>query len=176
LIKAAIADPNPVCFLENELTYGYEFDMSPEAMSSDFILPIGKAKIEREGSDVSLVAHSIGVHFALQAADELAKEGISCEVVNLRSVRPLDTETIVNSVKKTNRLVTVEAGWPVCGIGSEVCAQVMESDAFDYLDAPVQRVTGADLPTPYATNLEKHVFPTSHNVVRTVKGMLNMPI
>eukprot|EP00043_Microstomoeca_roanoka_P026152 m.10882 g.10882 ORF g.10882 m.10882 type:complete len:358 (+) comp6273_c0_seq1:256-1329(+) len=174
LIKAAIADPNPVVVLENELMYGQEFDMSDEAMSSDFILPIGKAKIEREGTDVTLVAHSIAVGFAVQAAQQLAEEGISCEVINLRTLRPLDTKTIIESVKKTNRLVTVEGGWPQCGIGSEICAVVMESEAFDHLDAPVHRVTGADIPTPYAKNLEDLAFPNAQNVVRTVKGMLNL--
>lgn len=174
LMKAAIADPNPVVFLENELLYGVEYDMSDEAMSEDFFLEIGKAHVRREGTDVTLCAHSIGVKFAETAADELAKDGISCEIINLRSVRPLDIDTIIQSVKKTNRLVTVEAGWPVCGIGSEICAQIMESEAFDYLDAPVYRVTGADIPTPYSTALEPLVFPEPHNVVRTVKGMLNL--
>eukprot|EP00055_Hartaetosiga_balthica_P018667 m.135084 g.135084 ORF g.135084 m.135084 type:complete len:380 (-) comp9826_c0_seq1:2666-3805(-) len=174
LIKAAIADPNPVVCLENELMYGQEFEMSDEALSSDFILPLGKAKIEREGSDITLVAHSIAVGFAVEAADQLKKEGISCEVINLRSLRPLDTETIINSVKKTNRLVSVEGGWPTCGVGAEICALGMESEMFDYLDAPIQRVTGADVPTPYAKNLEDLVFPNAANVVRTVKAMLNV--
>jgi pyruvate dehydrogenase E1 component beta subunit len=174
LIKAAIADPNPVVVLENELMYGQEFDMSPEALSSDFMLPLGKAKIEREGTDVTLVAHSIAVGFAVQAADKLAQEGISCEVINLRTLRPLDTQSIIDSVKKTNRLITVEGGWPQCGIGSEICAVVMESDAFDYLDAPVLRVTGADIPTPYAKVLEDLAFPNADNVVRTVKGQLGL--
>eukprot|EP00911_Craspedida_sp_UC1_P002304 UC1_evm7s1739 len=174
LMKAAIADPNPVVILENELMYGVEFPMSDEAMSSDWTVPIGKAKVRREGTDVTLVGHSISVGFAEQASEELAAEGISCEVIDLRCVRPLDIGTVIDSVKKTNRLVTVESGWPVCGIGSEICAQIMESEAFDYLDAPVHRVTGADIPTPYSTNLEKLVFPEAHNVVRTVKGMLNI--
>eukprot|EP00049_Salpingoeca_infusionum_P004001 m.73631 g.73631 ORF g.73631 m.73631 type:complete len:398 (-) comp12371_c1_seq1:1295-2488(-) len=176
LMKAAIADPNPVVLLENELMYGKEFEMSEEALSEDFILPIGKAKIEREGTDVTLVSHSIAVGFAVEAADELAKEGIGCEVINLRTIRPMDTQAIVDSVKKTNRLVTVEGGWPQFGVGSEICAQVMETEAFDYLDAPVLRVTGADVPTPYAINLEQLSFPTKNNVIRTVKGMLNLPI
>ena len=123
---------------------------------------------------MTLVAHSIAVGFAVEAAQELEKEGISCEVVNLRPLRPLDTASIINSVKKTNRLVTVEGGWPQCGIGSEICAVVMESEAFDYLDAPVHRVTGADIPTPYAKNLEDQAFPTAQNVIRTVKGVLNL--
>lgn len=174
LLKSAIRDPNPVVFLENELMYGVEFDMSEEVLSKDFYIPIGKAKIERVGTDITLVAHSIGVSTAMEAAEQLAKEGISCEVLNLRSIRPMDTEAIVQSVKKTHRLITVEHGWPQSGVGSEICARVMESSSFDYLDAPVIRVTGADLPTPYAKNLEELVFPKAHNVVRSVKHTLNI--
>ena len=128
--------------------YGVTFPMSAEAMSDEFILPIGKAKIEREGSDVTIIAHSKMVGHSIEAADELAKEGIKAEVVNLRSIRPLDIETIKASLKKTNRVVIVEGGFPAFGVGSEVCAQIVESEAFDYLDAPVERVTGADVPTP----------------------------
>ena len=148
------------------MLYGVSFPMSQEAMSSDFLLPIGKAKVEREGSDVTIVAHSKMVTHSLEAAEELAKEGIKAEVVNLRSIRPLDIDTIIKSVKKTNRyvsplrdpsiylthnvfsLVIVEGGFPQFGVGSEICAQIVESEAFDYLDAPVERVTGADVPTP----------------------------
>ena len=130
------------------MLYGVSFPMSDEAMSDNFTLPIVKAKIEREGSDVTLVAHSKMVTHSLEAADLLAKEGIKAEVINLRSIRPLDIETIKASVKKTNRLVTVEGGFPAFGVGSEICAQIVESEAFDYLDAPVERVTGADMPTP----------------------------
>ena len=148
VLQAAIRDPNPVVFLENEMLYGVVFPMSAEAMSNDFLLPIGKAKVEREGSDVTIVAHSKMVTHSLEAADELAKEGVKAEVINLRSIRPLDIDTIKASVKKTNRLVIVEGGFPMFGVGSEVCAQIIESDAFDYLDAPVERVTGADVPTP----------------------------
>jgi pyruvate dehydrogenase E1 component beta subunit len=148
VIQSAIRDPNPVVFLENEMLYGVAFPMSREAMSDEFLLPIGKAKIEREGSDVTIVAHSKMVTHSLEAAEELAKEGIKAEVVNLRSIRPLDISTIKASVKKTNRLVIVEGGFPMFGVGSEICAQIIESDAFDYLDAPVERVTGADVPTP----------------------------
>lgn len=158
LLKAAIRDPNPVVFLENEMMYGVTFPMSSEAMSDNFTLPIGKAKVEREGTDVTIVAHSKMVTHSLEAADILAKEGVKAEVINLRSIRPLDIDTIKASVKKTNRLLIVEGGFPAFGVGSEICAQIIESEAFDYLDAPVERVTGADVPTPYATNLEALEF------------------
>lgn len=149
ITQAAIRDPNPVVVLENEILYGQSFAVSKEAQSTDFLLPIGKAKIERQGKDVSVVAHSRMVGLSLEAAEILKKEeGIEVEVVNMRSIRPLDIETIKESVKKTNRLVTVEGGFPAFGVGSEICAQIVESEAFDYLDAPVERVTGADLPTP----------------------------
>ena len=130
------------------MLYGIAFPMSREAMSEEFLLPIGKAKVERDGSDVTIVAHSKMVTHSLEAAEELAKEGIKAEVINLRSIRPLDIDTIKTSVKKTNRLVIVEGGFPMFGVGSEICAQIIESDTFDYLDAPVERVTGADVPTP----------------------------
>eukprot|EP00128_Syssomonas_multiformis_P014292 Colp12_sorted_trinity150504_noHs@30805 len=174
LLKAAIRDPNPVVVLENELMYGVEFPVSDEVMSPDFVIPIGKAKIEREGSDVSIFAHSIMVGVALRAAEQLAKEGVNAEVINLRSLRPLDTEAIVNSVKKTNHVITVEGGWPQCGIGAEIAARIMESEAFDYLDAPVVRVTGADIPTPYAESLENRAFPSEADVVFSVKKSLNL--
>ena len=161
LLRAAIRDPNPVIVLENEILYGHSFDC-PTA--DDFVLPIGKAKIEREGSDVTIVGFSIMVGMAMQAAEKLAEQGISAEVVNLRSLRPLDTETIVQSVKKTNRLVTVEEGWPYAGIGAEVAMQVIEN-AFDYLDAPPVRVHGLDIPMPYAANLEKLALPRLEQVV-----------
>ncbi|KAG0274007.1 pyruvate dehydrogenase E1, beta subunit, partial [Linnemannia gamsii] len=177
LLKAAIRDPNPVVVLENELMYGISFPMSEAALSKDFVLEIGKAKIEKEGTDVTIVAHSRSVGFALEAAQLLEKEGIcSAEVINLRSIRPLDTETIIKSVKKTNRLVTVEGGWPQYGVGSEICAQIMESEAFDHLDAPVVRVTGADVPTPYAQNLEAFAFPDTEVIARVVKRTLNKKI
>ncbi|KIY74059.1 Thiamin diphosphate-binding protein [Cylindrobasidium torrendii FP15055 ss-10] len=172
LLKAAIRDPNPVVFLENEMLYGVSFPMSPEAMSDDFLLEIGKAKIELEGSDVTIVAHSKMVAHSLEAAEELAKEGIKAEVINLRSIRPLDIDTIKASIKKTNRLVTVEGGFPAFGVGSEICAQVIESEAFDYLDAPVERVTGADVPTPYAANLELLAFPDTQTIVKVAKRAL----
>lgn len=161
VLQSAIRDPNPVVFLENEMLYGVSFPMSTEAMSDEFLLPIGKAKVEREGSDVTIVAHSKMVTHSLEAADELAKEGIKAEVINLRSIRPLDIDTIKASVKKTNRLVIVEGGFPMFGVGSEICAQIIESDAFDFLDAPVERVTGADVPTPVRVVFELLVYTFS---------------
>lgn len=172
LLKSAIRDPNPVVFLENEMMYGVSFPMSAEAMSDNYLLPIGKAKVERVGTDVTIVAHSKMVTHSLEAADILAKEGIKAEVINLRCIRPLDIETIKASVKKTNRLVTVEGGFPAFGVGSEICAQIVESEAFDYLDAPVERVTGADVPTPYATNLESLAFPDTPLIVKVAKRAL----
>ncbi|TQF84833.1 pyruvate dehydrogenase complex E1 component subunit beta [Elioraea sp. Yellowstone] len=165
LLRAAIRDPNPVIFLENEVVYGQTF---PCPVSDEFILPIGKAKIERAGTDVTIVAFSICVGYAMQAAEELAKEGISAEVINLRTLRPLDIDTIVASVKKTNRLVSVEEGWPYAGIGSEIAAVAMEH-CFDWLDAPVLRVHGADVPMPYAANLEKLALPSVAQVVAAAK-------
>ncbi|ORX89138.1 Thiamin diphosphate-binding protein [Basidiobolus meristosporus CBS 931.73] len=173
LLKAAIRDPNPVVFLENEIMYGSSFDISEEALDKDFVIEIGKAKIEREGTDVTLVAHSKPVGDALAAAELLAKEGINAEVINLRSIRPLDIETIIKSVKKTNRLITIEGGWPQFGVGSEICAQIMESEAFDYLDAPVERVTGADVPMPYAKPLEDLALPTTELIASVAKRVLN---
>ena len=167
LLKAAIRDPNPVIFLENEILYGQAFDV-PE--DPEFVLPIGKAKVERPGKDVTITAFSIMVGKALQAAEELAKQGIDAEVVNLRSLRPFDTETIVNSVKKTNRLVSVEEGWPFAGIGSELAAQMMEQ-AFDWLDAPVKRVHGLDVPLPYAANLERLALPQPDNIVEAARAV-----
>jgi pyruvate dehydrogenase E1 component beta subunit len=169
LLKSAIRDPNPVIFLENELLYGHQFEV-PE--DPDFVVPIGKAKIERTGKDVTIVAFSIMVGKALQAADELAKAGIDAEVINLRSLRPLDTETIVASVKKTNRLVSVEEGWPFAGIGSELAAQMMEQ-AFDWLDAPVKRVHGLDVPLPYAANLERMALPQAETIVEAAHAVCN---
>ncbi|XP_062522308.1 pyruvate dehydrogenase E1 component subunit beta, mitochondrial-like isoform X2 [Corticium candelabrum] len=174
LLKAAVRDPNPVVFLENEIMYGQSFEMSEEAMSKDFLLPIGKAKIERPGNHVTLVAHSLSVQKSLQAADELAQHEIECEVINLRTLRPMDTQCIIDSVKKTNHLITVEAGWPQCGIGSEICATIMESEAFDYLDAPVVRVTGADVPMPYAKDLELNALPQVDNIIKSAKKLLNL--
>ncbi|KAD2804060.1 hypothetical protein E3N88_37450 [Mikania micrantha] len=168
LLKAAIRDPDPVVFLENELLYGESFPVSAEALDSSFCLPIGKAKIEREGKDVTITAFSKMVGYALKAAEILEKDGINAEVINLRSIRPLDRATINASVRKTNRLVTVEEGFPQHGIGAEICASVVE-DSFGYLDAPVERVAGADVPTPYAANLERMAFPQIEDIVRAAR-------
>jgi len=168
LLKAAIRDPDPVVFLENELLYGEEFALSPEAMSADFLIPFGQAKIEKEGTDVTIVAHSKMVGYSLKAAEELAKSGINAEVINLRSIRPLDRTTLAASARKTGRVVSVEEGWPQCGVGAEIAAVLME-DAFDYLDAPVERITGADVPTPYAANLENMAFPKVDDIIRVAK-------
>lgn len=174
LLKAAIRDPNPVVFLENELLYGEKFEVSEECLSPDFTLPY-KAKVEREGTDLSIITYTRNVQFSLQAAEILDKQyGVSAEVINLRSIRPLDTEAIINSVKKTNHLITVESAFPQFGVGSEIIAQIMESEAFDYLDAPVQRVTGADVPTPYAKELEDFAFPDPDTIVRAAKGTLSI--
>jgi pyruvate dehydrogenase E1 component beta subunit len=165
LLRAAIRDPNPVIVLENEILYGQTFDCPTDP---DFVLPIGKAKVERVGRHVTLVGFSIMVGMAMQAADALAKEGIEAEVINLRSIRPLDIETIVASLRKTNRLVTLEEGWPFAGIGSEVAMQVIEH-AFDHLDAPPVRVHGADVPMPYAANLERLALPRLEQVIEAAK-------
>ncbi len=167
LLKSAIRDPNPVVFLENEILYGQSFEV-PEI--DDFVVPIGKARVARVGKHVTLVSWSIGMTLALKAADELAKQGIEAEVVDLRTIRPMDTDTIVASVKKTGRCVTVEEGWAQCGVGAEIMARLMEH-AFDYLDAPVVRVTGKDVPMPYAANLEKLALPNVGDVVEAAKGV-----
>jgi len=167
LLKAAIRNPNPVIFLENEILYGQSF---PVPKLDDFVLPIGRAKIARPGKDVTLVAWSIGMTYALKAAEELAKENIEAEVIDLRTLRPMDTETIVESVKKTGRIVTVEEGWAQSGVGAEIAARVMEQ-AFDYLDAPVARVSGKDVPMPYAANLEKLALPSVAEVVEAAKAV-----
>ncbi|WWD20440.1 hypothetical protein CI109_104916 [Kwoniella shandongensis] len=173
LLKAAIRDPNPVCFLENELLYGVSFPITKEELSEDFTLPIGKAKVEKEGSDVTIVTHSKMVTHALEAAEILEKEtGIKVEVINLRSIRPLDIDTIIKSVKKTNHLITAEQGFPAFGVGSEIIAQICESSAFDFLDAPPERVTGADVPTPYAESLEGMAFPDTNVLVKVIKRHL----
>jgi len=164
LLKAAIRDPDPVIFLENELLYGNSYPVDDGILDVDFTLPIGKAKVMREGTDVSIVAFSKMVGYSLEAAEVLASKGISAEVINLRTLRPLDRETIAKSIIKTTRLVSVEEGWPQNGVGSEITA-VANEEAFDYLDAPVERVTGADIPTPYAANLEKSAFPTVDDIV-----------
>ncbi len=167
LLKSAIRDPNPVIFLENEILYGQSF---PVPRLDDFTVPIGKARIHREGKDVTIVSYSIGMTYALKAAQELEKEGIQAEVIDLRTIRPMDTDTIVASVMKTGRCVTVEEGFPQSGIGAEIMARIMEN-AFDYLDAPVIRVTGKDVPMPYAANLEKLALPTVAEVVQAAKAV-----
>ncbi|CCE85574.1 Piso0_005181 [Millerozyma farinosa CBS 7064] len=175
LLKASIRDPNPVVFLENEIAYGDSFEMTEEELSPDFILPIGKAKVEKEGTDITLVSHTRNVKNCLEAAEQLAKDyGVKAEVINLRSIKPLDVDTIVESVKKTNHLVTCEAGFPAFGVGSEICAQIMESEAFDYLDAPVERVTGCEVPTPYAVELENFAFPDNEIVMRASRKVLGL--
>lgn len=168
LLKAAIRDPNPVIFLENEIVYGYKHDVPDD---DDHIVPIGEAAIVREGKDVTITAFSITVKTALEAADKLADEGIDAEVIDLRTIRPLDTHTILNSVEKTNHLVTVEEGWPMAGVGSEIASIVME-EAFDYLDAPVIRVAGEDVPLPYARNLEQLALPQADKIIAAVKETL----
>ncbi len=167
LIKAAIRDPNPVICLENELMYGQSFEVPDDP---DFILPIGKARIMREGTDMTIVSFSRVMTHVLAAAELLAQEGISAEVINLRTIRPLDTATIIQSVKKTNHIVSVEEGWPFAGIGAEIAATIME-EAFDDLDAPVVRVCGADVPMPYATSLEKLATPQPDNIMAAVRQL-----
>ena len=165
LMKTAIRDNNPIIFLENEIMYGRSFDVP---VMDDFTIPFGKAKIEVEGTDVTIISFSIGMTYALEAAENLAAEGISAEVINLRTIRPIDYATILESVKKTNRCVTVEEGWPVGSIGNHLGATIMQ-EAFDYLDAPVINCTGKDVPMPYAANLEKHALITTDEVVAAVK-------
>jgi pyruvate dehydrogenase E1 component beta subunit len=167
LLKAAIRDPSPVVFLENEILYGQSFDV-PKL--SDFVLPIGKARVAREGRHVTIVSFSRGMAYALDAAKRLAEEGIEAEVIDLRTLRPLDMETVLASVRKTNRLIAVEEGWPACSIASEICASVA-LDAFDYLDAPPVKITGADVPMPYAANLEKLALPSVEQVVEAAKSV-----
>ncbi len=167
LLKTAIRDPNPVIFLENEILYGQSFDVP---QMDDYTVPFGKAKIWREGSDVTIVSFGIGMKYALEAADELAKEGIAAEVIDLRTLRPMDMPAVIESVKKTNRCVTVEEGFPVCSIGSYISSRIM-MEAFDYLDAPVINCTGKDVPMPYAANLEKLALTTTKEVMDAVKAV-----
>ncbi|MEL6946782.1 MAG: pyruvate dehydrogenase complex E1 component subunit beta [Pseudomonadota bacterium] len=165
LLKAAIRDSNPVVFLENEILYGQSFDV-PDM--DDFVLPIGKARIHKEGTDVTLVTFSIGMKYAIDAAEKLADMGIDAEIIDLRTIRPMDIDTVLASIKKTNRCVTIEEGFPQSGIGAEIAAQIMEH-GFDYLDAPVIRVTGKDVPMPYAANLEKLALPSTDDVIAAVR-------
>jgi len=168
LLKSAIRDPNPIVFLENEILYGQSFDVPK---MDNFLVPIGKARVARAGDHITLVTWGIGMTYALKAADELAREGIEAEIIDLRTLRPMDTETIVRSVMKTGRCVTVEEGWPQSGVGAEIGMRIMEN-AFDYLDAPVVRVTGKDVPMPYASNLEKLALPSVADVIGAVKSVL----
>uniref|UniRef100_A0A7S3FX07 Pyruvate dehydrogenase E1 component subunit beta n=1 Tax=Strombidium rassoulzadegani TaxID=1082188 RepID=A0A7S3FX07_9SPIT len=169
LLRASIRDNDPVIFLENEMMYGVEFDVPQDQMDPNFVLPIGKAKVERQGVDVTITAHAKMVGFSLQAAELLKKEhDIDCEVINLRTIRPLDRPSIIESVKKTNRIVNVEEGWPQHGVGSEIAALLMESEAFDYLDAPMERVAGADVPMPYSVSIEQLAVPKVDDIVKAV--------
>ena len=171
LLKASIRDNDPVVFLENEMMYGVEFDVDSKIMDKDYLIPIGKAKIERPGTDVTITAHAKMVGHSLQAAEILQRDhNISVEVINLRTLKPLDRNTIIQSVKKTNRIVNVEEGWPQCGIGSEIAAILMETEAFDYLDAPMERISGAEVPMPYSWAIEGMAVPQVENII---SGVLN---
>ena len=167
LLKAAIRDPNPVIFLENEILYGQSFDVPK---MDDFVLPIGKARVHRTGKDVTLVSFSIGMTYAVKAAAELEKEGIDCEIIDLRTIRPLDMDTVLASVMKTGRCITIEEGYPQSSVGDHIAAQIMQR-AFDYLDAPVITITGKDVPMPYAANLEKLALPNVGEVIAAVKAV-----
>lgn len=174
LLKAAIRDNDPVVFLENEMMYGVEFDVDPKIMDKDFLIPIGKAKIEVPGTDVTITAHAKVVGHAIQAAEQLKREhGISAEVINLRTLKPLDRTSIIESVKKTHHLVSVEEGWPQHGIGAEIAGLMMESEAFDYLDAPMERLTGVEVPMPYSWQIEPFAVPQVHNIVNSVLKQLH---
>jgi pyruvate dehydrogenase E1 component beta subunit len=167
LLKAAIRDPNPVVFLENEILYGQSF---PVPLLDDYVLPIGKARVARAGSDVTIVSWSMAMTYALKAADELAKDGINAEVIDLRTLKPMDKVSIIESARRTGRLITVEEGWRQSGVGAEIAAMVSE-EAFDWLDAPVLRVTGKDVPMPYAANLEKLALPSVADVIEAAKAV-----
>ena len=169
LLKSAIRDPNPVIFLENEITYGFSFE---EEYDDDHIVEIGKAKILREGSDITIIAFSLVVKYALEAAEELEKIGISAEVIDLRTIRPIDRETIVNSVKKTSRCITVEEGFPFASVGSEI-ASILIDEAFDYLDAPIKKLASVDGPLPYAANLERLALPKANDIIKVAKELCN---
>ena len=169
LLKSAIRDPNPVVFLENEITYGFSFE---EDYQDDHLVEIGKAKIVRQGRDVTIIAFSLMVKYALEASEELAKLGIEAEVIDLRTIRPIDRNTIIESVKKTTRCVTVEEGFPFASVGSEIVSIIME-EAFDYLDAPVKKLASIDAPLPYAQNLESLALPKTNNIVNAVKEIFN---
>jgi len=172
LLKAAIRDENPCVFLENEIMYGEKFQVDEAFMKDDFVLPIGKAHIEKQGKDVTIVTFSRLTGVCLKAATLLSEQGIDVEVINLRTLRPLDTQTIIKSIKKTNRVMTVEEGWPQNGVGAEISALVMESEAFDYLDAPLVRIHGADIPMSYSEPLEKKAIPQTDDIVEAVKRLV----
>ncbi len=167
LLKSAIRDPNPIIFLENEITYGFSFE---EEYDDDHLVEIGKAKVLKEGSDITIIAFSLVVKYALEASEELEKMGISAEVIDLRTIRPLDVETIVNSVKKTSRCITVEEGFPFASVGSEI-ASILINEAFDYLDAPIKKLASVDAPLPYAANLERLALPKTENIVLVAKEL-----
>jgi len=169
LLRASIRDANPVVFLENELMYGENFQIDEKMLDYDWQLEIGKAKIEVEGTDITIVSHSRGVGFAVEAAKELKEAGISAEIINLRTLRPMDRDSLVKSVMKTGRLLTVEEGWYQSGVGAEIIATISESEAFDYLNAPMERICGADVPMPYAQHLEYASVPHVHNIVHAAK-------
>lgn len=169
LLKSAIRDPNPVVFLENEITYGFSFE---EEYDDDHIVEIGKAKILREGTDITIIGFSLVIKYILEASEELEKIGISVEVIDLRTIRPLDIETIVNSVKKTSRCLTVEEGFPFGSVGSEI-ASILIDQAFDYLDAPIKKLTSVDAPLPYAENLERLALPKTNDIIRVAKELCN---
>jgi len=167
LLKSAIRDPNPIIFLENEITYGFSFE---EEYDDDHLVEIGKAKVLKEGSDITIIAFSLVVKYALEASEELEKMGISAEVIDLRTIRPLDVETIVNSIKKTSRCITVEEGFPFASVGSEI-ASILINEAFDYLDAPIKKLASVDAPLPYAANLERLALPKTENIVLVAKEL-----
>lgn len=169
MMRAAIRDPDPVIFLENEIMYNQEFDLTPEQLDPNWTVPIGKARIDRPGKDVTITAYSKMVGHSLAAAEILKSEhDIDCEVINLLSLRPLDRPTVIESIKKTNRIVNVEEGWPQHGVGAEIAGLIMESDAFDYLDAPLERVCGADVPLPYSISIEQQAVPQVPDIVKAV--------
>lgn len=168
LLKAAIRDPNPVIFLENEISYGHSFDVAKEVLQDDYLVPIGKAAVIRDGSDVTLISYSLQVGYCLEAAEQLAKDGIDAEVIDLRTIRPMDYATIIQSVQKTNRCVVVDEGWPQCSVAADISAKLME-EAFDALDAPVARVNAVDVPLPYAANLEALALPTTERIISATK-------
>ncbi|CAL7944802.1 unnamed protein product [Xylocopa violacea] len=175
-LKAAVRDPDPVLILESELLYNFQFPVSDEAMDKDFVIPIGKAKIEKTGKHITLASHGQATVYTLQAAEILAGEGIEAEVINLRSLRPLDWDTLFKSITKTHRLMTVELGWPVCSVGSEIVATVMENPIFFQLDAPAVRCTGVDVPMPYAENIEYECTPKDHHIADFAKKICGVKI